>query len=255
MKQSLYVGKEPNFQKIIIASAVLHLLFITLIVIPIKRKERDYKTYYVNLVAPAQIRKAERAPSASGKGTKKAAKTVVKKKAPPRRRVKAKKGVSLKPVNKEAVVAKEIERLRAIKSLSRQKKEKEQQMAKAREDDEAITGAIDSIRKKIHGRVSIGSPSAGRTSSVDSESYYALVIQRIQNEWIHPEYDSSLEVIISIRMDKDGNVTDYKIEESSGNKRFDLTAVHAIKKASPLPPHPVEREIEMRFRYEKDMWF
>ncbi|KPJ98888.1 MAG: hypothetical protein AMK71_10650, partial [Nitrospira bacterium SG8_35_4] len=56
-----------------------------------------------------------------------------------------------------------------------------------------------------------------------------------------------LETLISFTMDKDGKVISHKIEESSGNYLFDLSAVKAILKASPLPPHPVEREIEVRF--------
>ena len=72
MKQYLSAGKEPNFQKIIITSAVLHLLFITLATMPLKTRDREYKSYYVNLVSPAALRSAAKeGPKTTGAGKSK----------------------------------------------------------------------------------------------------------------------------------------------------------------------------------------
>ncbi len=57
MKQRLNIGKEPNIQKIIITSAVMHILFIALAAVPLRTKEREYKSYFVNLVAPIDIQR------------------------------------------------------------------------------------------------------------------------------------------------------------------------------------------------------
>lgn len=235
MKQSLNIGKDPDFQKIIIASAVFHILFISLIVIPIKTREREYKSYFVDLVGPVEIQRATRAPAIE-KGRKDRRRAVKAKKALKRRvEPKSKADISLEPSKR---VAREIERLRAIKALSKQRDEKG--------DDEARE--IEVIRKKTHGNVSRTPGIPGKAASADSDSYYARVTQQIWSEWIYPDFDSSeLEVVISIQIDGDGKVISHKIEKSSGNLLFDRSATNAILKASPLPPPPVEMEIGVRF--------
>lgn len=256
MKQYLDIGQEPNFQKIIIVSAILHLIFITLATIPIKTKEREYKSYFVNIVGPSEVRSTAKAPRVRktvpkktvSKKTAAKEKGAVKMKAPPRKRVAPKKGVSLEPEKKAAKVSKEIERLRAIKALSQRKQHKKEQAAKAGEADEDIAQAIEVIRKKKLGTASARAGIPGAGTSVHSDSYYALVTQQIWSEWIYPDFDASgLEVVISIKIDKQGRVISQKIEKSSGNTLFDRSAAKAISKASPLPPPAVEMEIGVRF--------
>lgn len=253
MKQHLYSAREPNFQKIIITSAVIHVLFITLIAVPLKSRKREYKSYFVNIVTPAQIEKTAEVK------TEKSASTPVKQKIAPRKREKpratSKKGVALEPVDRKI---KEIKRLNAISALAKKKeqeelalaKKKEQEklaLAKARKAEEARADAIESIRKKMS-NISIAPSVTGNVVSAEAESYHALIIEKIQSQWIHSNFASrDLEAVISFKMDKDGKVLSHTVERSSGNYLFDLSAEKAILKASPLPPHPVEREIEVRF--------
>jgi colicin import membrane protein len=250
MKHSLNIGIEPNFQKIIITSAVLHLFFLALATVPFKTKEREYKSYYVNIVTPAEVRKPKA--SLKSKKTGKAESESIKVKTPIKRRTKpkpkstSKADMTLEPDKK---VAQEIERLRAITSLAKMKKKKE----------EGKSGKLASIRKKIQGSLSkkdtvtqetplrtAGIP--GIVNSTDTESYSALVFERIQREWIYPDFDiAKLETIISFKITKEGNVLSQKIIKSSGNAIFDRSAMKAVLKASPLPPPPVEQEVEVRF--------
>ncbi len=251
MTQSLRIGKEPNLQTIAITSAVLHIIFILLITIPLKSKEREYKTYFVNIVSPTQTQKASR-PAAKKKSrtakSKVKTKSSVKTKPAPRRRVKPKKGVSLEP-DKTERVSNEIERLRALSALGKKKKAKEKQLAQAREADEALEEAIANIKKGKVITVSKGAGIPGNQTSADSDSYYALIQQAIWSEWIYPNFDiSDLEVIITISIDKTGKITSHHIEQASGNRIFDQSATKAIIKASPLPSPPVEMEIGFRFR-------
>ncbi len=228
MKHSLNIGKEPSLQKIVIASVVLHLLFIALVVIPIKTKERDFRSYYVKLVGPIRTPSTGRAPL-----TKKKKRTIPQKrviKTPP---IKA--DMSLERVDK---VAKEIERIRAISALSKRKRGKEKEKAKA----------IEVIRKGIYEDISRGSGIPGKGTHTDSDSYYALITQKIWSQWVYPDFESAgLEVIISIKIDKDGKVISQEIEKSSGDVLFDRSATKAISKASPLPPPLIEMEIGVRF--------
>jgi len=224
-------GKESDLHKLVIISAVLHFLLLAIITLPVKMKKREYITYTVSIVRPSEIR-------ATVKETKSVVKkSSVKLKPTPRKRT-PKKGVTLNP---DRVISREIQRLMAIRKLQKQKETKA-------EAEEEIREAIAEIRKKVRTRLSIGPVSGRGSKSAKPESYAALIIQKIQSKWIHPVFESrNLEAIISFRMDKDGNVISYKIEKSSGNKLFDHSAVRAILKSSPLPPHPVEREIEVRF--------
>jgi len=239
MKQHLYSTREPNFQKIIITSAVIHVLFITLIAVPLKSRKREYKSYFVNIVTPAQLQKTAEVK------TGKSAPVQVKQKAAPRKRVKPKKGVALEPADR---AIKEIKRLSAISALAKKKKQEDLALAKAREAEEARADAIESIRKKMISNISVGPSVPGNAVSAEAGSYHALIIEKIQSQWIHSNFASrDLEAIISFTMDKDGKVLSHKIERSSGNYLFDLSAEKAILKASPLPPHPVEKEIEVRF--------
>ena len=241
MKQHLYSAGAPNFQKIIITSAVIHVLFITLIAVPLKSRKREYKSYFVNIVTPAQLRKT--AALETGKST-----TGTVKKKSVRRRVKSKKGVALEPSDRKIKEIQEIKRLTAISVLAKKKKQQELALAKAREAEEARTNAIESIRKKMMANISVGPAVTGDVVSAAAESYHALIFQEIQSQWIHSNFAArDLEAIISFKMDKNGKVISHKIERSSGNYLFDLSAVKAILKASPLPPHPVEREVEVRF--------
>lgn len=247
MKHALNIGKEPNFQKIIITSAVLHLFFITLATVPFKTKDREYKSYYVNIVTPSEVTKPRA--SLKSKKTGKAESESVRVKTPLKRKAKpsskSKADMTLEP---DKTVAQEIERLRAISSLAKMKKDK----------NESKSGKLDSIRKTIQGSLSKDSVKQetplraagvpGIVNSTDTESYSALVFERIQREWIYPDFDiSGLEAIISFKITKEGTVTSQKFKKSSGNTIFDRSAMKAVLKASPLPPPPVEQDVEVRF--------
>ncbi|HEW80797.1 MAG TPA: hypothetical protein ENH18_00355, partial [Nitrospirae bacterium] len=138
MKQSFYIGKEPDLQKIIIASAVLHILFLFLITIPMKTNEKEYKSYVVDLVAPAEIQSHTNSSRSSMKAS-------------PRKRVKAKTMPSQR-------VNREIERLQAISAISKLKDRKKEEKANRLEvvkkniyegpDAAEVAGKIEALRQK-----------------------------------------------------------------------------------------------------------
>ena len=227
MRNTLNIGKEPNFQIIVITSAILHLLLITLIIIPLKTRENEYKSYFVNLVGPIESFRETKGDKDNHlpplvKGDE------ISKPLP-------KADMSLESADK---VSKEIKRIRAISELSKLKKKKE--AGKAHE--------IEIIRQKIQAGFAQGTGLPGAVQSMKSDSYYALVHRKIWSEWIYPETGSAgLEVIITVKLDRDGKVISHEIEKSSGNSLFDRSALKAITKASPLPPPPTEIEIGVRF--------
>lgn len=245
MKQSLHIGKEPNLRHIVIASALFHLVLMVLATLPLKTREPEYKSYFVNLVPSPEIRRGRTVPPKTAE-----VKTAAKTKLPD-----AKETVKVKPESKADMslentkkVSREIERLQAIKNLSKKREQKDAQIKKGRETDEEIAQAIEVIRKKTHNSAQLSGGAPGAQTSMDADSYYALVTRKIWSEWIYPDIESSgLEVIISIKIGKDGRVISQEIEKSSGNTIFDRSAAKAVSKASPLPPPVAEMEIGVRF--------
>jgi len=242
MRHALNIGKEPKFNVILVTSAVVHLLLITFVVIPLKTRDREYRSYFVNLVGPIERPAMKR----SSKSHANAPVPEVKTKKTETKTKKTETKKLNKPLPKadmsletDKTVSKEIERIKAIRALSKQKKKKE----------EAKNHEIEVIRQSVLGSASKGP--AGIPSplqSTESDAYYGLITEKIWSEWIYPEYDSSgLEVVISFKIDVQGKVVSQEIEKSSGNVLFDRSAVKAILKASPLPPPPAEMDIGVRF--------
>lgn len=247
MKQFLYIENEPDLQKIIIVSAVLHILFLFLVTVPMKTSKREYKSYVVDLVAPAEIRSPSKKSPA-----KKSAGPAVKAKARPRKRVKAK-SMPSRRVNRE------IERLKAISAISELKNKKRKEKANRldivkkniyEEVDEAaaaeVAGKIDALRqKKLSGAGIPGKAKPGK----NTDFYYALITQKIWSEWICLNCETEdFEVVISFHINKDGSVKALKVIRSSGNSFYDNSAMKAVRKASPLPPPVLEDDCEVRFR-------
>ena len=116
MRHALNIGKEPKFNVILVTSAVIHLLLITFIVVPLKTRDREYKSYFVNLVGP--IERPVMKESSESRATVPAS---VKKEIETKKLTKPlpKADMSLET---DKTISKEIERIRALRTLSKQKK-------------------------------------------------------------------------------------------------------------------------------------
>jgi len=242
MRRSPGIGHEPSLKRLAITSLILHLFLISVLIIPFRTGEREFRSYSVNLVEPLKTLKAESASSGKARRRVPAKKKTVAKKTPVKKKaLPSKKVIKKEPQPDEGnskvsteKIAKEIERLRAIKALTDNKAEK--------------TRDIEVIRKRLSDKSITGSGAPGRGKSTASDSYYALITRKIWSQWIYPDFDiKGLEVIITIKIARDGKVLSYNVEKTSGNKLFDSSAVKAVSKASPLPPPNVEMEIGVRF--------
>ena len=60
---------------------------------------------------------------------------------------------------------------------------------------------------------------------------------RIGNSWIRPSVNGST-VVIFLRIERNGTISESHIATQSGNGTFDLAALSAVRSASPLPPLP-----------------
>jgi colicin import membrane protein len=253
MKRSRRFGKEPSFLKIILVSVMLHILFISFVAVPIKSKGRDYKIYSVKLVSPIKTRikktiKQPRRPAVrkyKKKVVPKKTETTVEKQPVPEVKPEPKPVISLEEVE---MVAKEIERLEAISQLTK-KIEQEKREEKAAEIQKIQIGSkkIPEVPEPVE---ITGTEDEGLGEDDGLVSYYSLIEQTIEQGWVYPGRNiSGLEAIISITINKDGEIIIQEIKKSSGDVLYDRSAIKAITNASPLPPPPegFDTDIELLF--------
>jgi len=248
MKQSRLIGKEPSLSKILFVSVILHLIFISLAVVPIKIKTRDFSGYTVKLVGPIEpLHKKVAADSASkttlGESSlrpapKKTAKTAEK----------APKETALKPAPKPAPkeditleeverVSREIKRLRAISALA-QKLEQEKKEKTKQKLHEIRIAAKAALEKpvEVEGAQAEG---AGENTGNEDDNYGNIIQQAIQQQWAYAGFKTSgLSATVTIKIGRDGKITVQDIEKSSGDTLFDRSVIKAVLNASPLPPPP-----------------
>ncbi len=89
------------------------------------------------------------------------------------------------------------------------------------------------------------------------KEYYDEIWRRVNASWILPEEviasGEDFMTVVVVRIGKDGQLLDMKLERSSGNRLFDQSCLRAVKKAAPFPPLPKDypqkfMELGLRFR-------
>lgn len=84
--------------------------------------------------------------------------------------------------------------------------------------------------------------------------YLNLIITKIANQWLNPlRGGGKISTIVYFKIQKDGTVSDTKIEKSSDNALFDQSAMRSVLSASPLPPLPESYESDflgVHFEFE-----
>lgn len=90
-----------------------------------------------------------------------------------------------------------------------------------------------------------GVKTGGAGTGVDSPSikyraYLTAVGDRVKNNWTYPEEfrKDKIEVIVSIKINRDGKLLDSWVEKSSGSNLFDESLMDAVKKSAPYPQLP-----------------
>jgi len=72
--------------------------------------------------------------------------------------------------------------------------------------------------------------------------YQSSVRSKIIREWIRasstPDGEQAIRTRIQVRINASGEVISKNVVRGSGNESFDLSALRAIERASPLPPPP-----------------
>jgi len=165
------------------------------------------------------------------------------------------KNIDAPDMSKESVTQADIPK-KNIKEISKGKEMVEEKISaiaakKKKIDTLAKLHEIISL-KASGGKHSIAAKTTSSTQGKvnTSDDYYSKIMNEIHDQWgWHGEaiVQKDIETIVGIKILRDGTVIVQKIEKSSGNPRFDRSAIKALAKASPLPPPPYEIEIGVRF--------
>lgn len=108
----------------------------------------------------------------------------------------------------------------------------------------AVTGTGGAVRGEIY--------------DIKFKAYLNAVRERVREKWTVPEIFSKnfkLTTIVAVRINRDGTLSMTRVEEASGNPRYDETVLRAVAKAAPLPPLPEDYKgdyMELGFRFRPE---
>lgn len=124
--------------------------------------------------------------------------------------------------------------------------------------DETSSDASPGAGGSDNGGVSATGSGGGPSSLLDEalKKYYIAISRKIHSNWTLPEtqdWDSTLEAIAVIVINRDGSVVETFFEKNSGNSSFDHYVEKSIQAAIPMPPFPSDikedqLEIGLKFR-------
>ncbi|HVN86380.1 MAG TPA: TonB family protein [Candidatus Binatia bacterium] len=124
----------------------------------------------------------------------------------------------------------------------------------ARERDDRIAKAIAKIKNEGSksggtgkaggqpggGPISVGpgsGPGGGVVKGLEYLLYYNQMMARLKDAWAWAGR-SGLEAVVAFRIAEDGEVSDIRITQSSGDATYDATVLRAVRAVSPLAPPP-----------------
>jgi colicin import membrane protein len=226
--------KGPSLQKTAVLSAGLHVTFFLLAFLVLRQSSNIVmpSPYVVSLVSPGKIgQKATAPPAAASVQSPRAAAesraVAPKKEAPGFDEKKAEKLVK--------------DRIAALEAKHRIK-EKHETLGRIRKELTAIRAGGEKAPKKSSAQTGAAGEASG------GETYIDKVASEIHEEWHWPDYmKKDLEAVISMKIERDGTISQVRFEKKSGDGLFDRSIAQAIAKASPVTPPPYEMEIGVRF--------
>jgi colicin import membrane protein len=235
----------------------------------------------VDLVGGGEFRQAERAapgpPAAPAKAEKPPpAKKAGKAEAAPPKGKAAKKAASAASPEEFTTSRKKAPDTAALEDRLRKMREAKaesdrvRQAVETRRREEAARSAVRSVGERVAHRVEApprtapggGGIPGGAQGTVrlppELREYFRRLEEKVREAWVLPDpvarEAGKLMVELRIVIERDGGVSDTRIERSSGNNYFDESVRRAIRKASPLPVPPEqlrggEDHYEVGFRF------
>jgi TonB family protein len=235
--------REENWYKWFFLAMLIHALILVAFSVSIKRSPRriDIPYYSVNLVGDIGGAGPEPKAAVSTPPAPPAVKAAEPSKPKPLPQPKEKERVvstskerSLAPVKKkdmpESIAKDEVRRLN----------ERIRQMSQNESTDEKIKEMKERVQYMdvVAGSKGGGSGSKGGSGSA-SDAYANEVWGRIREAWRPPpSAKSDLQTSVTIKIRKDGRITDWQIDQRSGNRIYDEAVARALRSVNDLPPIP-----------------
>ena len=72
----------------------------------------------------------------------------------------------------------------------------------------------------------------------DANAYVHQMEKRIMAAWHLPKRSAGLTVALRMNLERSGRISAVRVEQSSGNERFDESAVEAVRRVAEFPPVP-----------------
>lgn len=236
--------KEETWFKMVVLSALLHVIIVSAFSIPFHRARKtvDLTYYSVNLVGdigPATGTAGQPAAAEREKPSKAPIKETIKKKETlqPKEKVRSitpvkQKEKSPEPLKKREVTRTTREEVSSLDETIRRMQRRVQNLSVGG-DSNSTTG----------GRTSrLAGTAGGGTIPMDAAlaRYNDLVFEKIQEAW-RPSglsYNKDLMTIVDISVRRDGIIVDMRVEKRSGNRAYDESALRCLRSIDRLPPIP-----------------
>jgi TonB family protein len=96
----------------------------------------------------------------------------------------------------------------------------------------------------------------GEAADIDFGPYLAELQKRIKKNWHPPRGNESKRITAKFKIHLSGEITNIKLERSSGLSIADDAAVDAIEKSSPLPPLPkgADSDLVIKFTFDYNVF-
>lgn len=91
------------------------------------------------------------------------------------------------------------------------------------------------------GPISVGpgtGPGGGVVMGVEYLLYRSQIEARLKDAWAWAGDKRDIEAVVRFRIGEDGEVSDVRIAQSSGDASYDASVLRAVRAVSPLPPPP-----------------
>ena len=97
-----------------------------------------------------------------------------------------------------------------------------------------------------------GAPSLAAEKDVDYGPYMADLTRRIKRNWYPPSGSESKRVIVIFTVHKNGEVSNIRIEKSSGTKLADQAAIQAVQNSAPFRtlPSGAKDSVDIQFTFD-----
>ena len=228
--------REESWYKWFFVAMLFHCLILVAFSVTIKRAPRriEIPYYSVNLVGDIGSPETKTAAPAPPAAPEKQAKPQP---APKEKEhvVSTSKERSLAPVKKDVPESLTKDDVRRLDQRIKQMTQEESTEEKIRQ----MKQHVQYMDVTSHGKGGLSGSKGGLAGNSAYDQYQAEVWERISEAWRAPmSAKNDLQTLVTIKIRKDGRITDWQIDQRSGSRLYDEAVARALRSVNDLPPIP-----------------